>query len=1358
MAIDKTGGPKSYNKPKPPEPKPANTVKTPSGTTAKGAQGPTRRNEATPRRTGGDGFEGGKQATSAQRGQQAQRLGSTTAPVAAQSSGAPDTSALSKIGLTEDDLKKAGQAAQPHLKKAADSVKGGHPEQALEHLRNAALAAPEVAQKAIRGLAQNLPEGPAKSLLTDEKVAKALVTNNALHASIGKLIKNPADTGALRELLGNDSARDAVLGALGNDKTIKEQLAKVGLEPQDLVGLGAAAPKLLDAAEKIRAGDVKGALADIQAAAEAAPSVAEKVGEKLEKLLPQSVKDQFAKLGITPEQIRTAGPALPHLYEAADAASKGDWGKAFNSLKDAAISAPDLSTQALKGLAQQLPSQLGAVKTLLTNDAFLKQVVTNGELHDQVGKLFNESTRLEGLRGLLGNDKVRDTALTALGNDPGIKDALKKVGLEPQDLVGMGAAAPKLLDAAEKIRAGDVKGALADIQAAAEAAPELAVKLGQKLEKLLPQSVKDQFARLGITPEQIRTAGPALPHLYEAVDAASKGEWGKALEGLKEAAISAPDLSAQVMKRLGQQLPSQFGAVKTLLTNDAFLKQVVSNRDLHGQVSKLFNESTRLEGLRGLLGNDKVRDTALTALGNDPGIKDALKKVGLEPQDLVGMGAAAPKLLDAAEKIRAGDVKGALADIQAAAEAAPELAVKLGQKLEKLLPQSVKDQFAKLGITSEQIRTAGPALPHLYEAVDAASKGDWGKAFNSLKDAAIAAPDLSAQALKGLAQQLPSQFGAVKTLLTNEAFLKQVVTNGELHAQVGKLFNESTRLEGLRGLLGNDAARDTALTALSEDPGVKEMLSKAGLDSKDLLQAGAAAPHLFDAVKAFSEGKFDDGITALGKAADASPDLLNKIGERLVSKLPEGLRNNINSLGITPSELIQAGRALPDLLKAGQALGQGDFQVALKSLKDAAGKMPPSIIEKAITTTAGKLSDEGFAGVARSLLTDKDFVHELVTNKDLHASFDKMMSGDLVQGTKELLTNEKLATAAGNALAKNAGLMEKLAPFGIQNGQDIASLGGTIFDVMQAGQQLASGQPGEALKSLGKALADVPPDLRGRMVGALADKLRVPEWAKDTLVAAASLLGNDDVGKALGDAFGALQRGDLSGFVAGIATTGKAIAETAPEAAKAFLDSLSKIPGSLGKLFADSELNAAMVDSGAVTNLFEAAEKLARGDIGGALNEIAQAGGALLTQGDHFEVAGQELPFGSQGIENLTRMFGRFVDALPDELKEKITKEATKFAAKAGLKSVPLLGNIVSAGSAIGSAKDLWDELHKDPKDALNIALTAGQLGLDIAGVIPGLNSITGPLQIVLGTAKVIKGAADLIGDISEFQKGLIGA
>ncbi|MET0401545.1 MAG: hypothetical protein ABW123_04040, partial [Cystobacter sp.] len=1062
------------------------------------------------------------------------------------------------------------------------------------------------------------------------------------------------------------------------------------------------------------------------------------------------------KLGLTAEDLQKAGAAaLPHLQKAAEAVVGGHPERALGHLRDAAFASPEVATKAFKGLAQNLPPGLG--RSLLTDDRVARELITNAGLHDSFGKLMRDPTDTGALRELLSNDAARDAVLGALGNDPAVKAKLERLGLTPRDLVEVGAAAPQLLEAFEKFQQGDVKGGLASVQSGVEAAPELSQKLWNKAVDALPPGVKAQLQKLGVTEEQLRSAEDALPHLYEAADAASKGDWGQAFNGLREAALSAPELSAQVMKGLAQQLPPQLGAVKSLLTDDAFLQQMVGNRDLHAQVGKLFNEGTRLEGLRGLLGNDAARNATLSAIGNDAGVKGQLERLGLTPRDLVEAGAAAPRVLEAFEKFQQGDVKGGLESMQAAVQAAPRLAEQLWNKAVDALPQGVKAQFQKLGITEQQLRSADKALPHLYGAADAAAKGDWGQAFNGLREAAVSAPELSAQAMKGLAQQLPAQLGAAKSLLTDDAFLQQVVGNRDLHAQVGKLFNEDTRLEGLRGLLGNDAARNATLSAIGKDPAVKRQLERLGLTPQDLVEAGATAPHLFDAARSFADGKVDEGIDALTRAAEAAPALIDKLGGRLVNQLPQGLRDNITALGITPSELLQAGKGLPDLLKAGRALGQGDFQAALSSLRDAAGKIPPSIVEKAITTTAARLPDNAFSGIARSLLTDKNLVHQLVTNPELHASFKKMMSGELVQGAREILGNATVRDAAAQALASNAGFMEKLKPFGIQNGADVAALGGTAFDVMEAGAQFAQGKPGEGLRALGKALGDIPPDLRGRMVGSLADKLNLPDWAGDTLAAAASLLGNEQVGQSLGDAFGALQRGDVSGFLSGIATTGKTIAETAPEAAKAFLNSLSRIPGSLGRLFEDKELNAAMVDSGAVTNIFEAAEKLGRGDIGGALNEIAQTGTALLGQGEHFKVAGHELPFGSQGIENLTRMFGRFVDALPEQLKDRIATEAARFGAKAGLKSVPLLGNLVNGVSAIGSTKDLVDAIRAEPKDALNIALAAGQLGLDVAGVVPGLNSITGPLQAILGTAKVVKGAADLIGDVREFQRGLVG-
>jgi hypothetical protein len=1062
------------------------------------------------------------------------------------------------------------------------------------------------------------------------------------------------------------------------------------------------------------------------------------------------------KVGLTAEDVVKAGQAAaPHLERAAQAAVEGKYEEALGHLKNAAASSPEIAEKAVAGLARNLPE--GVAKTLLTDRALVHELLSNGELHASVGKLIQNPTDLSAVKELVANDQFRDATLTALGNDPGVKAQLERIGLTPEDLVQAGQAAPKIWDAFEKLQAGDMKGALTDFQAAVEAAPDLAAKLGQKLLDRVPQQIKNQFARLGITPEAIQNAGPALPHLFEAADAASKGDWQGAFNSIREAAAAAPELATQALKGLANQLPDSLGAVKSLLTNDAFLTELVTNRELQGSIGKLIAGDT--SGLRELLNNDTARDAALAAIGNDPGIKAQLERIGLTPEDLVEAGRAAPKLLEAFEQIAAGNIKEGLAKIQEAVEAAPELAAKLGNKVVDALPAEVKEQFARLGITEEALRTAGPALPHLYDAVEAATLGDWQGALSSVREAAIAAPDLASQAFRGLANQLPESLGAVKSLLTNEAFVNELITNRDLHDQVGKLFNESTRMEGIRGLLGNDKARDAALHAIGTDPGVSASLERLGLTPADLVEAGQAAPHLFDAMKAFGEGNIEAGVTALGRATEAAPNLLDKIGQKVIAQLPEGVRNAINSLGLTPSELTQAARALPDLIRAGQALANNDPMAALKSLKDAAGKIPSSIVEKAITTMASRLPETGFAGMARSLLTDPNFVKELVNNRDLHASFDKMMQGDFVTGLREILGNPAVRDAAANAIASNTEIMDKLKAFGIQSGADIAALGGAVFDVLDAAGHLAQNPPNgqAALQSLAKAVGGLSPDLRARMVGAFADKLGLPSWAKDTLVAAAGLIGNEAVGRPLGEAFDALKRGDISAFAAGIAATGRTIAETSPEVAKAFLNSLSRIPGSIGKLFGDPELNAAMVDSGAAANMFNAFEKIARGDIGGALNEIASAAGNLLSHGEHFSVAGVELPFGQQGIENFTRLFGRFVDALPDRIKTRIAEEAAKFAARAGLQSIPLIGNVASGFSAVGSAKELWDVMNENPRDPVKVALAAGQLGLDVAGIFPGLNSITGPLKMVLGTATVIKGASDLIGDLRELQQGLMG-
>jgi hypothetical protein len=195
----------------------------------------------------------------------------------------------------------------------------------------------------------------------------------------------------------------------------------------------------------------------------------------------------------------------------------------------------------------------------------------------------------------------------------------------------------------------------------------------------------------------------------------------------------------------------------------------------------------------------------------------------------------------------------------------------------------------------------------------------------------------------------------------------------------------------------------------------------------------------------------------------------------------------------------------------------------------------------------------------------------------------------------------------------------------------------------------------------------------------------------------------------------------------------------------------------MGKFFDDPEFNRALVESGSAGKMFDAVEKMAKGDIGGAMTDVMDAAGKLLFQEPHFEVLGEKLPFGQKGLENMARLMGRFIDMLPDKLKEKIFAAAGKAAAGSLIKSIPIIGNIFSGISAIGSGKDLYNSLQKEPKDWVDVGLNAAQFGLDLAGTIPGLGNVTSVLGNIVGAGKVIKGAADLITDVRDFQKSFVG-
>src|SRR5262249_24264864 len=145
----------------------------------------------------------------------------------------------------------------------------------------------------------------------------------------------------------------------------------------------------------------------------------------------------------------------------------------------------------------------------------------------------------------------------------------------------------------------------------------------------------------------------------------------------------------------------------------------------------------------------------------------------------------------------------------------------------------------------------------------------------------------------------------------------------------------------------------------------------------------------------------------------------------------------------------------------------------------------------------------------------------------------------------------------------------------------LAAMGKATGDVMDAVQKLGNGDIRGAMQSLGKAWGDLSNKQKADLINALADHLKLPPGVKHALQVGAEVLGTPGGADALGRALDSVKKGDVGGTANALAEAGKLIAHDKPDLAVSFLNSLSHLPGSLGKLFADPKLNEAIVRSGA---------------------------------------------------------------------------------------------------------------------------------------------------------------------------------
>jgi hypothetical protein len=665
---------------------------------------------------------------------------------------------------------------------------------------------------------------------------------------------------------------------------------------------------------------------------------------------------------------------------------------------------------------------------------------------------------------------------------------------------------------------------------------------------------------------------------------------------------------------------------------------------------------------------------------------------------------------------------------------------------------AVTSALERVGLAPADLAEAGRAAVPLWDAADAFKAGKVREGLASLSRGVEAAPEVSTRlaqkAQRGLVGKLPE--GPAKSVLSSPDVLAAVVSDPALHGAVGELFAGATRSEGLRALISHDASREAVLGALSRDASVQASLSKLGLTPAELPQLGRAAPAAWNVSEAVQRGDFEAAARGLVELKGSAPALAARVGRGLAQVMPPAMQKGLGRLGLTGDNLVEAGVALPSLLSAAKLAGAGDGKGALAALGGAA-LAAPDTMTKAITELARTLPGDG---LVKSMLTDPVIVRQMASNQAFHGSLRGLLKGD-ASALRALSANAALGGPVAERLWAKEGLRARLSKLGFESAQDVAQGFGGLAAAMSVGDFARANDPRAAIEGLGAVAASLPDGLRRRVTARLTQTMKLPPGLSNVLIEGGLALTDPAVRRSLADAAAKVRGGDVQGFLKALSSAGGLLAKDHPAAAAGFLDSLQHLPGSMGRLFKDAELNRLLVSTGTAGQLFGAAAHLANGDPAAAVGDVGQAVAGLVGAGPRFVVNGQELPvLGQDGAKAMGKLFERVVDALPPQAKAKVLQKVADISAKAGKNVVPVIG---PALGIIGEAQELHAGLQRKPPDYLSTAVDGSQLVLHVASLFPAAQPFAQPINVGLGFIEAAADARLLIEDLQAFKREFTG-
>jgi hypothetical protein len=720
-----------------------------------------------------------------------------------------------------------------------------------------------------------------------------------------------------------------------------------------------------------------------------------------------------------------------------------------------------------------------------------------------------------------------------------------------------------------------------------------------------------------------------------------------------------------------------------------------------------------------------------------------------------------------------------------------------GELLNALANNSwVQEQLGALGLTPEQLGDAVNLLPGLLDAGQEALAGNWDKALDKLQQIGAnltpALKDLITKGVNTAAQHLPEDH-PLKPYLTDPAVARALLDSAP---GVMQGLASGDPWAAVQAVAGNEALRNAVIDVAAKNPAFTERLTQLGLTPDDVKAAGAALPQLTEGIRLWEAGEYEAAMGQFGEAAVTAAPAMAKVVSKLAEKLPDGplksllqdtqlmtalvqsgpgivaklqrgditgAMQDIDSnpalkealkqspvvdgllaqMGVPPELRDEALEIAPTLVIAAQAAANQDWDTVVSQLQHAVANAP-GITGHLGKMLASKIPGEGpVQDAVRALLSDGNLLQTLATDSSLHQNLKDLLSGDparMMPGLQGIASNPAVQDAAAGALW--AAMGPKLQELGIQSAEELKGLLGAVPDLLTAFDHAQNGRWPEALSTLGTALGKVPPGALANVLNTIAQKLDLPpgmEKLRGLFSSLGDILQTQGGAQAVGDLVDAFRTGDVTKLGSALKNLGTAITQLDPTQQENLLNALGDcLPGKLGELFKDKELNKALAQSGALSHLFNAGERLIHGDFEGALTELGEAAisllGGLPPSVDSLK----------DGLENFGRLFMRFFETLPNAIRNRI--EMAVMAATSNL-----FGNIPLIGDAIDAGKDLMeliDELQQG--DNLGVVLAGAQLAVDGAKWTQVGKVFTGPLEMALSIAQSADDALDAYDEIKD--------